>query len=395
MTVRCRKIQGVNSTWDRSVRLPTRRSLVLLVSSCVIMTACGINLPLPSTAQGPSHTPSSPSVGTPSSPSVVTAQTPLEMPANLPSEVEDASLGVIYAETPGGVLRVKPGRRSVRFITTPQVNAFRDFVATPSGLIVKPVDGAGGFSLGPDLSTTTLPDGLPNPSRLYAGSKETLWAVPEDADKDGRWAVSVYSTHLGALTLVKQWPIASAKDAPRPDGTGKLVAPTTRGHYLEISASSTRRLTGWLPGATLIAIGSSTILLRRCAACHVIERKRSGSDHARRVTPRGLTALDKLLASPDLLGIDQISPDGRYLSASLLMGSNRDRQRVAVLDLRSGKLFVIPGEVASVNANDQSAWLGRRWFVAITDEALRFVDLELLTAQTWRGPKITRVAAAK
>jgi hypothetical protein len=379
--------QGVNSSWERSIRFPTRRSLVLFVSTCVALTACGINLPLAPTTQGPSQTPPSPSA--------TAAQTPLETPANLPSGLEDASFGVIYAETPGGVLRVKPGRRSVRFITTPQVNAFRDFVATPSGLIVKPVDGAGGFSLGPDLSTTTLPDGLPNPSRLYAGSNETLWVVPEDADEDGRWTVSIYSAQLGALTLVKHWPIASAKDAPRPDGTGKLVAPTARGQYLEISASSTRRLTGWMPGASLVAIGNSTILLRRCAACHVIERKRSESDHTRRATSRGLTALDKLLANPNLLGIDQISPNGRYLSASLLTGGNRDRQRVAVLDLRSGKLFVIPGEVVRVNANDQSVWLGRRWFVAITDESLRFVDLEQLTAQTWRGPKITRIAATK
>lgn len=356
---------------------------VMLLCLSLISTGCVVDAPSDSASRSMS---SPPTVSTP-----VGSSTPtFTVQVGFPPGLDEATSGLLYAETDGAVLRVDLQKRSLAGIITPRLRAFRSFVATRRFLVVKQTDDAVGFMVMQDGSTRELPQELGGPGRLYAAGRDAIWVVPEEPSH-GRSLISQFSTATNDLRLLGRRAIPGAFGIPWSDAAGQLVAQGRDAMYV-VTRSSMKPLPGWRRGWELLGIGKTSMLVKTCPQCNVTVRNRDRSDKRPRATAKGLKAVDKLLSTYDYGADGHLSPDGRYMAMTISMKGDHRGDRLAVTDLVTGKTSLLPGSMTRINPNDQFTWLHHRWLLAVSDQTLRIVDTRTGTIHTWRDVKIDRIA---
>lgn len=356
-----------------------------------LLGGCG-TVPIPTTTpvNVPSFGPSVPvaSTNTPIS-AAPTAPTPEVM--KLPPELRGLTRGVLYAETPEAILIIDLSQRTVQKAYVTKLDGFKSFAATDNLLLVKQSWDGVGYTLAPSGAVSALPSTAGETGRIYPGGGRRAWIVPEEATQGSRRVRLIDVLPDGSTRLIAQHLIPDSFGIPESDGANNLIAAPIPGASYAISATAVTRLPAWRTGWQLVAAGGRSYLFRSCPTCPIRERSRARDDKAH-ATIRGMRALKRVAATYADVSGGLISSTGRWVA---LAGNREEGQRLIVIDLVTGLTWTAPGKLADENGNDQFAWLGSRWLLAITDTQLRVLDTKTGRAKPWPDVRISRIAVAR
>ncbi len=309
----------------------------------------------------------------------------------LPPELRGLTRGVLYAETPEAILIIDLSQRTVQKAYVTKLDGFKSFAATDNLLLVKQSWDGVGYTLAPSGAVSALPSTAGETGRIYPGGGRRAWIVPEEATQGSRRVRLIDVLPDGSTRLIAQHLIPDSFGIPESDGANNLIAAPIPGASYAISATAVTRLPAWRTGWQLVAAGGRSYLFRSCPTCPIRERSRARDDKAH-ATIRGMRALKRVAATYADVSGGLISSTGRWVA---LAGNREEGQRLIVIDLVTGLTWTAPGKLADENGNDQFAWLGSRWLLAITDTQLRVLDTKTGRAKPWPDVRISRIAVAR
>lgn len=371
------------------------RFVALVSVLSLALSACSPP-PLDATSPPPSAAPSTdPSQQAPGSTGTIPAGSN-ELPGQFPEQFRTARSGQIFLEAASAIVSIDVVERTAVDYPVPTVQGYHDFVAMKNYIVVKEVDGDAGFTMDKAGRIAKLPAQMSGDSRIYPSSLGGVWSLPQAPDSRG-WLVRHYALKSGLLQANGSFALPSLVTSVQADGYGGLVGitdPRQRSGYVELGSSLTlRRFPKALSGATFLGAGRDSLLLMRRNGS-IVSVNRITTDKTKRASSAGLRALAKIVGAREYLDLDKVSPNGNMVAVATLTGSGRNQERLTVVDLRNGRVVTLPGSVTGVNSNDQSAWFGSRWFLAITNGALRILDTKTMEISSWAAVPVTRIAVA-
>lgn len=313
----------------------------------------------------------------------------------LPTGLEEASAGLVYAETDGAVVRIDLHDRRAQRIAVPRLGSFRSFVATSAMLAVKQVDDGVGFLVLNDAMVRDLPGAVGGAGRLYPAGPDGMWVVPEEP-RDGRRVMSLFEAKVpdaaGDLTPLGRRVLPATMGIPAATGSGELISRGLDATYV-VTREATELWSSWEPGSEVIAVGAEIAIVRTCARCDLTVHPRTASATPAPVTAQGIAALDRVIPDGDHADGGRLSVTGRFLA--LPVTDERGDVRLTVVDLTTGDTTLVGGALTRMNANDQFAWLPTRddrWLLAVTDQRLHVLDMRTGSESVWDAVAASRVA---
>jgi hypothetical protein len=265
----------------------------------------------------------------------------------------------LFGYGPAGVVRIEWAAGRVVTTEVPHLNSSGpvSFIATPTGAVVRPLDGVLGYLVPDGAAARELTGRLGNGGPALPGPTDgTVW-VPGDQQPDRQSYILLGANGRPTGTTVTL-PAAVEDGFAEPDGTGYLTLTGVGGVYLAKPGGLTRITTG-----ILLATGPTRWLAQECddqARCGpVVIDRGNGARHPIR-TPPGVTAVTGVSGVSEGL----ISPDGR--TAALLAVDPGGSDTLQIVDLTTG------GYRSADIALDQST-TGDGTMVWAPDSSLLFV----------------------
>lgn len=294
----------------------------------------------------------------------------------------------MYARSGSAVFRIDLATGEVVRTATMTLEEHSTFVAGPNWVAMKAVTGSAGSIVRDGSPAAPVPAALRADGLLNRGPGDGIWLIPEQpaypdpprgaihlVDLDGRVIADHTITidpHVGA-------PLYS-------DGYGGLLLTTSTGIYqIHPSTSARTSRVRLVTRGVLLGLGGRRLLTWDCdnqARCGVYRVDQRNSRRTLLPTaPEALTAaaggvLEELIDSDN-----QLSPDGKYVALSTMRGTGA--RQVQVVDLATGRAYVIPGTATDSNPNRQLAWTpNSRWLLSLTNHRLQAFDTRTRTSHT-------------
>ena len=387
---------------EPSVPLPGRRGaaawwlvLVSVLALVVTGTVVGLHVVLPPAASQPAPAPVAPASSPPSSRDPApTPSTPAEpgapvvVAAGAGPLLPGVGAGVVYAQAATAIFRVELATGRVTRTPTPDLEEHVTFLAGAGWVLVKSRWSPTGVLVRDGHPAAALPELFDAEGLVHAGPSGRLWLQPEPST-DPRATTTLRLAGLDGRLVAGEELVAPGSAAPYvlvPDGYGTVLMANRRGvHRLVAGPSGGRRQGRLVARGTFIAAGGHRVLVRDCGSGQhcptVLVDERTGHRTERPAAGRTLRAGGGAGTDPDAYGDAALSPDGTHLAVTA--SDEAGVLRAHVVDLRSGRETVLPGEGTDANANRQLAWSpNSRWLLALTDGRLRAYDTRRGTSRS-------------